>query len=72
MSKVKSTKLQAAFLAFLEEATELGFDIDPMASIRCHPKYDSKHTVTNDIILTTGDYIEKRETVVLQTSKPRL
>ena len=66
--KAKAVQLQSAFLEFLETAQVLGYDLDPYASIKAHPKSDSKNTVTNNVNLTVGDFIDKREQELFSTT----
>jgi len=66
--KAKEVQLQSAFLEFLETAQVLGYDLDPHAFIKAHPKSDSKNTVTNNVHLTVGDFIDKREQELFSTT----
>lgn len=66
--KAKAVQLQSAFLEFLETAQLLGYDLDPFDSIKAHPKSDSKNTVTNNVQLTVGDFIDRREQELFSTT----
>ena len=67
--KAKAVQLQSAFLEFIDRARELGYELDTFASIIAHPRNESKHSITNNVHLTVGDFVDKREQVVFSTSK---
>lgn len=67
--KAKAVQLQSAFLEFIDKARELGYDLDTMASIKAHPRSESKHSINNNVHLTVGDFVDKREQVIFSTSK---
>lgn len=67
--KAKAVQLQSAFLEFIDRARELGYELDLTASIKAHPRTDSKHSVSNNVYLTVGDYVDKSEKVIFSTSK---
>ena len=67
--KAKAVQLQSAFLEFIDKARELGYELDLHASIKAHPKTDSKNSVSNNVYLIVGDYVDKSEKVIFSTSK---
>ncbi len=67
--KAKAVQLQSAFLEFIDRARELGYDLDTFASIMAHPRNESKNSINNNVHLTVGDFVDKREQVVFSTSK---